>query len=302
MVEELEPESAQELTITPHPSTTENPSPPSPKTTEPKPTESKSDQPSQPSPKPAEPKPEPPKTTESTLINIAMIPVQGGTFTMGCTNEQGSDCYDSEKPAHSVTVSSFQIGKYPVTQAQWKAVMGSYPPELYNTGCDECPVDNVSWNDVQEFIRKLNALTGKRYRLPTEAEWEYAARGGNKSQGYKYSGSNNIDEVAWYYGNYKNSKHGSQGSTHLVGEKKANELEIFDMSGNVWEWCSDWYGENYYSSSPANNPTGPSSGSSRVLRGGSWYFYAEHCRVSARRGNAPGNRYSHNGFRLLLVP
>ncbi|MDR2970770.1 MAG: formylglycine-generating enzyme family protein [Bacteroidales bacterium] len=239
------------------------------------------------------------QTNQTITVNEAkfeMVYVQGGTFTMGCGSD---DCCDDEKPAHQVTVSSFQIGKYPVTQAQWKAVMGSYPPDLFNTGCDECPVDNVSWNDVQEFIRKLNELTGKRYRLPTEAEWEYAARGGNQSRGYKYSGSNNIDKVAWY--NYKNSIRGSDGTTHPVGKKKANELGIFDMSGNVLEWCGDWYGDNYTRDSQTN-PKGPNSGSCRVLRGGGWYYDAEYCRVSYRYGSAPVARYNHYGFRLVLVP
>ena len=231
--------------------------------------------------------------------DIEMVFVQGGTFTMGCTSEQ-SDCYDREKPTHQVTLSDYYIGKYEVTQKQWKEIMGSYPSELYNTGCDECPVEKVSWNDVQEFIKKLNERTGKKYRLPTEAEWEYAARGGVSSARYKYSGSNNINDVAWYDGNYKNSKHGSQGTTHPIGTKKANELGIYDMSGNVWEWCSDWYGA--YSSSSQTNPTGAVNGSDRVLRGGSWGNGAQGCGVSFRRNGAPSYRGSSIGFRLALVP
>ncbi|GHU57772.1 hypothetical protein FACS189411_12060 [Bacteroidia bacterium] len=219
---------------------------------------------------------------------IEMVYVQGGTFSMGCSGEQGSDCYDDEKPLHSVTVSSFNIGKYEVTQAQWKQIMGSNPS--YFKG-DNLPVESVSWADVQEFISKLNAATGKRYRLPTEAEWEYAARGGNRSQGYKYSGSNNLNNVAWYGGN-------SSSKTHPVGAKSPNELGVYDMSGNVWEWCSDWYGN--YNSSSQTNPTGPSTGSRRVLRGGGWDYGAEYCRVSDRGSNAPGNRYDDFGFRLVL--
>jgi formylglycine-generating enzyme required for sulfatase activity len=214
-----------------------------------------------------------------------MVRVEGGTFTMGCTSEQGGDCYDDEKPTHQVTVSSFQIGKYEVTQAQWRAVMGNNPSHF--SGCDNCPVENVSWNNVQDFIRKLNQQTGKRYRLPTEAEWEFAARGGNKSKGHKYSGGNNLNSVAWYDDN-------SGSKTHPVGQKQANELGIYDMSGNVWEWCEDWYGD--YSSSPQTNPKGPSYGSRRVLRGGSWYSDAKYCRVSNRVSNYPGSR--NDGRRL----
>ncbi len=217
-----------------------------------------------------------------------MVMVEGGTFTMGCTSEQ-SGCYDDEKPTHRVTVSSYQIGKYEVTQAQWRAVMGNNPSSF--SGCDNCPVDNVSWNEVQDFIRKLNQQTGKNYRLPTEAEWEYAARGGNKSKGYKYSGSTDIGSVAWYSSN-------SGGKTHPVGQKQANELGIYDLTGNVWEWCEDRYGN--YSSSSQTNPKGPSTGSYRVLRGGSWNFVAEYCRVSDRNGSTPRDRYNYSGFRLVL--
>ncbi|MCL2510683.1 MAG: formylglycine-generating enzyme family protein [Bacteroidales bacterium] len=241
-------------------------------------------------------------SAELTKVSAELIPmvfVQGGTFTMGCTSEQGSDCGSDEKPAHKVTVSDFYIGKYPVTQAQWKAVMGSYPKELHNTGCDDCPVDNVSWDDAQGFIKKLNAQTGKTYRLPTEAEWEYAARGGAQTKGYKYSGSNNIGEVAWYDGNYKNSKHGTQGTTHPVGTKKPNELGIYDMSGNVWEWCSDWYGS--YSSNAETNPKGPNTGSDRVSRGGSWIINAlSVLSVTGRSSAGPGSRRNFLGFRVVL--
>jgi formylglycine-generating enzyme required for sulfatase activity len=220
-----------------------------------------------------------------------MVRVEGGTFTMGCTSEQGGDCYGYEKPAHQVTVSGFQMGKYEVTQAQWRAVMGSNPSHF--SGCDDCPVENVSWNDAQAYISKLNQQTGKKYRLPTEAEWEYAARGGNKSKGYKYAGGTDIGSVAWYSSN-------SSSKTHAVGQKQANELGIYDMSGNVWEWCEDWHGD--YSSSPQTNPKGPQSGSNRVLRGGSWDDLAEFCRVSDRSydGIYPDYRDYRSGFRLVL--
>ena len=226
------------------------------------------------------------KTFTVNGVSFDMIAVKGGTFTMGGTFEQGGDCLYDEKPTHSVTLSDYYIGKFEVTQELWQAVMGNNPS--YFKG-NNLPVNNVSWNDVQEFITKLNQKTGANFRLPTEAEWEYAARGGNKSKGYKYSGSNTIGNVAWYLDN-------SSSKTHQVGTKSPNELGIYDMSGNVFEWCQDWYGN--YSSGSQTNPTGPSSGSRRVFRGGSWISYALHCRVSDRGINAPDSRYSNVGFRL----
>jgi len=215
-----------------------------------------------------------------------MVFVQGGTFTMGCTD---LECFDWEKPKHQVTVSDFYIGKYPVTQKQWVAVMGSNPSHFKG---DNLPVENVSWDDAQEFISKLNAATGKKYRLPTEAEWEYAARGGIKSKGFEYSGSNRVDDVAWYGDN-------SGWETRPVGTKSPNELVIYDMSGNVWEWCNDWYGD--YSNTAKTNPQGPSSGSYRVLRGGGWRYDARRCRVSIRNSSTPVNRNDEFGFRLASV-
>ncbi|GHV68512.1 hypothetical protein FACS1894199_15850 [Bacteroidia bacterium] len=217
-----------------------------------------------------------------------MVSVAGGTFWMGCSGEQGSDCFSDESPLHSVTVSGFAIGKYEVTQAQWKLIMGSNPSHFKG---DNLPVETVSWDDAQEFISRLNAATGKHYRLPTEAEWEYAARGGNKSQNYKYSGSHNLNNVGWFDDN-------SSSQTHPVGTKLANELGIHDMSGNVWEWCSDWKGT--YSSSQQQDPMGASSGSYRVIRGGSWAFSAANCRVSLRDRGTPSSRRSDMGFRLVL--
>ena len=219
-------------------------------------------------------------------LNLQMVAVQGGTFTMGCTSEQGSDCEDDEKPAHQVTVSSFYIGKYQVTQAQWRAVMGNNPSAFKG---DNLPVERVSWDDVQEFIRKLNAQTGKQYRLPTEAEWEFTARGGIKSQGYKYSGSNNLYDVAWYADN-------CGGTTHPVGTKSSNELGIYDMSGNVCEWCNDWEGR--YSSTAQTNPQGASSGSYRVYRGGDYFRDAQRARVSGRVFNISNFVAPFVGFRL----
>ena len=236
--------------------------------------------------------------TEQFEKQYEMVFVQGGTFTMGATPEQGRDCSDNEKPAHRVTVSDYYIGKYPVTQAVWKLIMGSYPSELYNKGCDNCPVEGVSWNDAQEFIGKLNATkTNGNYRLPTEAEWEFAARGGNQSKGYKYSGGNTMYEVSWYrIGDSGNSKHGTEGTTDPVGTKKPNELGICNMSDNVCEWCNDWY--DSYSSKSQNNPIGPSTGRSRVTRGGSWGDSAKFCRVSSRSYCEPSSHAACIGFRL----
>jgi len=222
-------------------------------------------------------------------VSFKMVAVQGGTFTMGATAEQGSDAYDSENPAHQVTLSSYSIGQTEVTQELWQAVMGSNPSRF--TGNLQRPVEGVSWNDCQTFISKLNQLTGKNFRLPTEAEWEYAARGGNQSQGYKYAGSNNIDDVAWYTSN-------SASTTHPVATKAPNELGLYDMSGNVWEWCQDRYGS--YSSNTQTNPTGPTSGSDRVGRGGSWYGSARACRVSSRTDYLPSFPSSLLGLRLAL--
>ena len=217
-----------------------------------------------------------------------MVFVQGGSFMMG-SNDGGYN----EEPVHQVTLSDFYIGKFQVTQFQWKAIMGGNPSHFKG---DDLPVEQVSWNDVQEFIKKLNEKTGKKYRLPTEAEWEYAARGGRNTRGYKYAGSDNFDEVAWHFYN-------SGYKTHPVGQKEPNELGLYDMSGNVWEWCQDWYELGYYKNSPKNNPTGPVTGSNRVdRRGGSWADNADYCRVSYRGYYTPDVRRVHLGFRLLRTP
>lgn len=220
-----------------------------------------------------------------------MVRVEGGTFTMGATPEQGNDAASDEKPAHQVTLSDYYIGRYEVTQKEWQAVMGNNQSMLKG---DNLPVENVSWNDCQDFVNKLNQLTGLKFRLPTEAEWEYAARGGKHSRGFKYSGSNNIGDIAWY-------DYNSGDKTHQVGTKEPNELGIYDMSGNVYEWCSDSFGS--YSSSLQINPTGPSSGSDRVLRDGGFHnSLAWAFRVSRRSHRNPSDRHGYIGFRVVLVP
>ncbi|WP_278855531.1 formylglycine-generating enzyme family protein [Leyella stercorea] len=221
-------------------------------------------------------------------ISIDMVRVEAGTFTMGATAEMEYP-WDDEKPTHQVTLTNdYCIGKYEVTQALWQAVMGN-DPSIFKG--DNLPVEYVRWDDCQVFLSKLNRITGKTFRLPTEAEWEYAARGGNKSRGYQYSGSNNLLDVAWFGDNSGNK-------THAVGTKQPNELGIYDMSGNVEEWCQDWDGA--YSSSSQVNPTGANGGSNRVFRGGGWNNVARRCRSSYRGYVTPGFRYSGLGLRLVL--
>ena len=223
-------------------------------------------------------------------VSFTMVFVKGGTFQMGATEEQGSDALDDEKPAHSVTLSDYYIGETEVTQALWQAVMGENPSRWIGSNL---PMEKVSWDDCQWFFTKLNQLTGRKFRLPTEAEWEYAARGGSKSRGYKYSGSNDIGSVAWYYGN-------SDSITHPVKTKSPNELGIYDMSGNVYEWCQDWYDSRHYGKSPGNNPCNNITASCRVFRGGSWIDYARNCRVSNRCHHTPGIASNILGMRLAL--
>jgi len=240
------------------------------------------------------------QTTTRHPAEPEMIFVEGGTFMMGCTNEQGNDCRSDEKPAHSVTLSSFNIGKYPVTQGQWTAIMGAtihqqrdlagVNQRLRGEG-DNFPMYYVSWDEIQEFIGRLNDSTGMNYRLPTEAEWEYAARGGLQSRGFRFSGGNVLLNVAVFVNNSANS-------THPVGTKQPNELGIYDMTGNVWEWCHDRYA--LYTATPKTNPQGATSGSRRVLRGGSWGSPAAQCRISYRLNFPTNTRNSNDGFRLVL--
>ncbi len=231
---------------------------------------------------------QPPRTFSVNGVSFDMVLVEAGTFTMGATSEmQNAD--DNEKPAHEVTLTNdYYIGKTEVTQALWKAVMGNNPSRSVG---DNKPVERVSWNDCQQFISKLNDLTGCKFRLPTEAEWEYAARGGNKAKGYRYSGSDNLLSVAWYSDN-------SGIKSHPVGTKQANELGLYDMAGNVSEWCNDLYGD--YTESSQSNPIGAINGGNRMIRGGSWFFNAGCCRSSSRLYQNQLTRMSHTGFRLAL--
>ncbi len=230
------------------------------------------------------------KTFTANGVSFTMMSVEGGTFMMGTTEEQ-SGPQSNENPAHQVTLSNFYMGETEVTQELWLAVMGTNPSSF--TGDLQRPVERVSWNDCQTFITQLNALTGQQFRLPTEAEWEFAARGGNQTHGFQYSGNSDIDMVAWYGGNSGNQ-------THPVATKQANELGLYDMSGNVWEWCQDWYDADYYSDSPSNNPTGPETSLYRVNRGGCWFISAARCSVTYRGNCSPSNAYYNMGLRLAL--
>ena len=228
-------------------------------------------------------------------VQFRMMPVAGGVFRMGADEKQGSWAAADEKPLHEVALSDYYIGQYPVTQGLWREVTGRNPSN--NKAGDDYPVENVSWKDCQEFIKKLNDRTGLAFRLPREAEWEYAARGGLKSKDFIYSGSDNADEVAWHEGNsslgfWKGRR------THPVGQKKPNELGLYDMSGNVLEWCQDWYGE--YTAETQTDPAGPASGRYRVLRGGCNWNFARNCRVSYRSYSGPGYRFGNGGLRLVL--
>ncbi len=217
-------------------------------------------------------------------INMQMVFVTGGSFKMGSNDGAGD-----EKPVHQVKLNDFCIGKYEVTQRQWKFVMDN--DSSFFKDCEDCPVEQVSWYDIQQFIRKLNRKSGRNYHLPTEAEWEYAARGGSKSRGYAFSGSDTLGNVAWY-----NANSGSK--THLVGQKHPDELGVYDMSGNVLEWCSDWYG--HYSQASQVNPKGPREGDSKVYRGGGWGYIPRSCRPSARDRSSPSSHSFNLGFRLAM--
>ena len=224
-------------------------------------------------------------------VSFQMVDVEGGTFKMGVDSAKVyiGEANIDELPAHEVTVSSFSMSETEVTQELWQAVMGTNPSSFSDD--PQRPVEQVSWEDCQEFITRLNELTGENFRLPTEAEWEFAARGGNLAAGTLYAGSDNVDDVAWFYFN-------SDNSTHAVATKAANELGLFDMSGNVCEWCSDWYGT--YQEMSQTDPAGPEEGTRRVFRGGSWYSISRDCRNSSRNGDDPANRSNNLGLRLAL--
>ena len=222
-------------------------------------------------------------------VSFDVVRVKAGTFVMGCTDNQSGDCESDESPSHRVTISKdYYIGKFEVTQELYEAVMGYNPS---NRKSPNLPVENVNYSDALEFCAKLSRMTGRRFTLPTEAEWEYAARGGHKATNTKYSGSSSVNDVAWYEDNSGNR-------THPVGSLRPNELGIYDMSGNVWEWCLDWYGD--YSSSSQTDPKGPSTGNSRVQRGGGWYFNGSFCRVVNRSHDDPNNGDAYSGFRVVF--
>lgn len=232
------------------------------------------------------------KTFTVNGVTFTMVNVDGGTFSMGCSTEVDTNALSDEMPIHQVTLSSYYIGQTEVTQELWQAVMGSNPSNFKNDPQHlQLPVENVRWNECQDFLARLNELTGESFRLPTEAEWEFAARGGNQSHNYTYAGSNDIYEVAWFTEN-------SDNTTHVVGTKKPNELGLFDMTGNVCEWCSDRYG--FYPDTPQTNPTGPETGASRIYRGGGWQKLKVNCRITRRQYFAPTTTRYFMGLRLVL--
>lgn len=221
------------------------------------------------------------------VTGMEFLLVPAGCFEMGDTFGDGNR---DEQPVHEVCVDSFYIGTYEVTQGQYQQLMETNPSRFSTD--TQYPVEQVSWNDARQFIAELNQKSGRNYRLPTEAEWEYAARSGGKKE--KFAGGNELDSVAWYW-SYRDDIY----STKQVGSKMANGLGIFDMSGNVWEWCSDWYNSTYYNTSEQTNPPGPSSGSTRVARGGAWSNHPWHMRASFRAHYPPERRVINLGFRLV---
>ena len=224
-------------------------------------------------------------------VTFTMIPVKGGTFQMGATKEQTGEARKDEKPVHTVTLDNFQIGETEVSQALWREVMGSNPSTYKG---NDLPVTNITWEDCQEFIKKLNERTGKQFRLPTEAEWEFAARGGTASKGYMFSGSDEVRSVAWHNRDSNRDRHNGP---YAIKSKDPNELGIYDMSGNVNEWCQDWFGD--YTADPQTNPQGPATGKEHVYRGGSWWYYGMSCRVSRRNSGVKDVR-GVIGLRLAM--
>ena len=225
-------------------------------------------------------------------VRYELVPVKAGSFMMG-TPDEDAEANPDERPAHRVTLTrDFCIGSTEVTQALYEAVMG-YNPSANRKGGDY-PVENVSYQDAMRFCQRLSQLTGDNYSLPTEAQWEYAARGGHlaSDRSMRYAGSGAVDDVAWWFGN-------SDNASHPVARKAPNSLGLYDMSGNVYEWCLDWYGK--YSSADEDDPTGPATGDSRCIRGGSWYFFAEYCRIANRNGRVPTHHDNHLGFRIVML-
>jgi len=232
--------------------------------------------------------------TTPKLPDPEMVLVEGGSYMMGLTRNEAGQLSGRSIRTHLVTLSSFKIAKYEVTQAEWQSVMGDSSNLSLHQGCATCPVEEVSWNDVQLFIRNLNAMTGRHYQLPTEAQWEFAARGGNRSKGYKYAGSDYVDEVVFPCGTFT-------GETQPVGSKRPNELGIYNMSGNVAEWCQDWFNPDDIPGTQPD-PPGPSSGFGHVIRGGSWGVHPSECEVTSFKMGYPNDRNARVGFRLVLIP
>lgn len=223
----------------------------------------------------------------SDSVSLEMVFVEGGTFTMG-----SDDGKKDARPAHEVTLSDFLIGKFEVTQAQWTAIMGHNPSQF---ACMKCPVNDMSWEQLQDFLQKLSEKTGRKFRLPTEAEWEYAAQGGKKTRGFLYSGSNELAEVGWL-------KFNGNDQQHEVGLLKPNELGLYDMNGNAWELCEDWYDPKFYARSEAMNPVNTNPAKYRVSRGASWMSPAHYCFRWARNNDHPHHRRGNGGFRLVMEP
>ncbi|WP_130472627.1 formylglycine-generating enzyme family protein [Candidatus Magnetaquicoccus inordinatus] len=235
---------------------------------------------------------DPPSTFRDPVTGMELVNVPGGTFSMGCNLEWNDRCFDNEKPAHEVTLSAFRIGRSEVTQEQWRKVMGEDPADLSAKDCGgDCPVDSVAWDDVQEFIKKLNSMGEHKYRLPTEAEWEYACRSGGKEE--IYSGANTADTVAWYNDNSKRE-------LHPVGKRSANGFAVSDMSGNVWEWVQDIYGA--YAAAAATDPVVESGGSDRIFRGGYFGSVSRHLRCTMRNRGSSSMKVNAIGFRLAMTP
>jgi formylglycine-generating enzyme required for sulfatase activity len=223
-------------------------------------------------------------------INLTMVDIPGGTFEMGCSPGD-DDCLVIEKPVHTVTISAFKMGVYEITQAQWEMVMGKNPS--FFQGCPDCPVDEVSWDNIQEFLGIINELSGETYRLPTEAEWEYSARAGATTKHYCGDDTSCLDDIAWYEEN-------ADSKTHPIGQKDPNDWGLYDMIGNLREYCQDFYEDGYYEESPDTDPQGPDSAFYRVMRGGGWQDTAQHSRVSYRSYNFPDTSYFLGGFRICM--